>query len=149
MWVEASYLNSINEGSGLWAPGSGGRLTVEALVKSSLRAASAAALLVLTAASGHVTAQHDRSAATVSAPADGAATRPEPVDLAAVQRIKDEGLQRSQVMDTAWYLTDVHGPRLTNSPNIRAAAAWAARRLGEWGIANVRQESWGPFGRGW
>ena len=44
-------------------------------------------------------------------------------------RIKDEGLQRSQVMDTAWYLTDVHGPRLTNSPDIRAAATGPSKRL--------------------
>jgi len=73
----------------------------------------------------------------------------ERVDLDAVYRIKDEGLQRSQVMDTAWYLTDVHGPRLTNSPGIRAAADWATKRLGEWGLTNVRQDMWGPFGRGW
>jgi hypothetical protein len=73
----------------------------------------------------------------------------ERVDLDAVARIKEEGLSRSQVMDTVWYLTDVYGPRLTNSPAIRAAANWATRRLGEWGLANVRQETWGPFGRGW
>ena len=73
----------------------------------------------------------------------------ERVDLDAIYRIKDEGFQRSQVMDTLSYLTDIHGPRLTNSPNIRRAADWAMKRLGEWGIANVRQETWGPFGRGW
>jgi carboxypeptidase Q len=73
----------------------------------------------------------------------------ERVDLDAIYRIKDEGLQRSQVMDTLSYLTDIHGPRLTNSPNIRKAADWTTKRLTEWGIANVRQETWGPFGRGW
>jgi len=73
----------------------------------------------------------------------------ERVDLDAVYRIKDEGLQRSQVMETLSYLTDVHGPRLTNSPNIRKAADWAMKRLTEWGAANVRLEPWGPFGRGW
>jgi len=73
----------------------------------------------------------------------------ERVDLDAITRIKDEGLQRSQVMDTAWYLTDVHGPRLTNSPGLRAAADWTTKRLTEWGLANVRQEKWGVFGRGW
>ena len=51
-------------------------------------------------------------------------------------RIKEEGLQRSQVMDTLWYLTDVHGPRLTNSPGMRAAAAWAEDRLRDWGVAD-------------
>lgn len=74
----------------------------------------------------------------------------DPVDLEAIERIKDEGLDRSQVMDTAWWLTDVHGPRLTNSPRIRAAADWAVKRLSEWGLANVKQEPWGQeFGRGW
>jgi len=74
----------------------------------------------------------------------------DPVDLEAVQRIKEEGLERSQVMDTAWWLTEVHGPRLTNSPQMRAAADWAAKRLSEWGLANVTQEPWGQeFGRGW
>ena len=65
------------------------------------------------------------AATWAQAPASG----PERVDLDAIYRIKEEGLQRSQVMDTVWYLTDVHGPRLTNSPNIRAAAAWAMKRL--------------------
>jgi len=87
-----------------------------------------------------------RTQALVSGPQ---APRPDTADLDAVARIKDEGLQRSQVMDTLWYLTDVHGPRLTNSPAMRAAAQWAEGRLRSWGVANVREETWGPFGRGW
>lgn len=72
------------------------------------------------------------------------------VDLDAIQRIKDEGFERSQVMDTAWWLTEIHGPRLTNSPQMRAAADWAVKKLAEWGLANAKQEPWGePFGRGW
>jgi hypothetical protein len=86
---------------------------------------------------------------TLTAATWAQAPAPERVDLDALYRIKDEGLQRSRVMDTAWYLTDVYGPRLTNSPNIRAAADWAAKRMNEWGIGTVRQEPWGPFGRGW
>jgi hypothetical protein len=85
----------------------------------------------------------------ITALAPAAAPGDEPVDLQAVYRIKDEGLQRSQVMTVLSWLTDVHGPRLTNSPNIRAAAAWATRTLEEWGLANVRLETWGPFGPGW
>jgi carboxypeptidase Q len=77
------------------------------------------------------------------------APAPERVDLDAIYKIKEEGLQRSQVMDTAWYLTEVHGPRLTNSPNIRAAAAWTTARLTQWGLTGVKLETWGPFGRGW
>ena len=47
------------------------------------------------------------------------------------------------------YLTDIHGPRLTNSPNMRAAADWAMKSLTDWGMVNVKKEPWGPFGRGW
>lgn len=73
----------------------------------------------------------------------------EPVDLDAIYKIKEEGLQRSQTMELMTYLTDVHGPRLTGSPNIKAAAEYATARLTEWGLTNVDLESWGPFGRGW
>ena len=70
-------------------------------------------------------------------------------DPAAIAKFEDEGLQHSRVMETMSYLTDVYGPRLTNSPNIREAAEYAMKTLGSWGISNVREESWGPFGRGW
>jgi hypothetical protein len=73
----------------------------------------------------------------------------EPVDLQAIYRIKDEGLQRSKVMEIASYLTDVYGPRLTGSPNIRAAADWAVKEMQGWGLVNAKLEPWGPFGRGW
>jgi carboxypeptidase Q len=74
----------------------------------------------------------------------------EAVDYDALIKIKAEGLaQTSQVMETLSYLTDVHGPRLTGSPNARAAADWAMKRLTEYGLVNVKLEPWGPFGRGW
>src|SRR4051794_7430334 len=73
----------------------------------------------------------------------------ERVDLDAIYKIKDEGLNRSQVMDTLSYLTDVYGARLTGSPQIKAAADWTRTKLSEWELANVHLESWGPFGRGW
>jgi hypothetical protein len=57
---------------------------------------------------------------------------PEKVDLDAIFKIKDEGLNRSQVMDTLSYLTDVYGPRLTGSPQIKAAGDWAKKKLSEW-----------------
>jgi carboxypeptidase Q len=72
----------------------------------------------------------------------------EKLDLDAIYRIKEEGLQRSQVMELESYLTDVYGPRLTGSPHIREAAEYAQRTMKEWGLANVRLESF-PFGRGW
>ena len=70
------------------------------------------------------------------------------VDLDAVHRIREEALQNSQVMDHLFYLTDVSGSRLTNSPGFFSAADWVVKRLGEWGIS-AHQEKWGPFGRGW
>src|ERR1044072_867563 len=72
----------------------------------------------------------------------------EQVDLGAVHRIREEALQNSQVMEHLFYLTDVSGGRLTNSPGFFAAADWVVKRLGGWGI-NAHQEKWGPFGRGW
>lgn len=77
------------------------------------------------------------------------AARSDDPDLDALARIQEEGTKRSQMMDTVSYLTDVHGPRLTNSPQMRAAAEWAVGRLRSWDIPEVRTESWGPFGRGW
>ncbi len=90
--------------------------------------------------------------ALLMAGASGFAQSSEPVDLDAITRIKAEGFERTQVMDIAWWLTEVHGPRLTNSPQMRAAAQWAVARAKEWGLANVALEPWGPnsdFGRGW
>src|SRR4030095_11576908 len=72
----------------------------------------------------------------------------EKVDLDAVYRIKDEGLNRSQVMTIMSYLTDVHGPRLTNSPQMKAAAEWTKKKLLEWELVNVKFEPF-AFGRGW
>ena len=72
----------------------------------------------------------------------------EKVDLDAVYRIKEEGLQRSKVMEITSYLTDVYGPRLTGSPNFKEAADWTQKTLKEWGLANIHVEPF-PFGRGW
>ena len=66
-----------------------------------------------------------------------------------VERIKEEGLNRSQVMQTLSYLTDVIGPRLTNSPGMKRANEWTRSKLAEWGLQNAQLEAWGPFGRGW
>ncbi|HEY7447863.1 MAG TPA: M20/M25/M40 family metallo-hydrolase [Vicinamibacterales bacterium] len=70
-------------------------------------------------------------------------------DLAAVNAIKEEALQRSQLMDVLSYLTDVYGPRLTGSPNLKNAASYAVGKMREWGISSPGLEPWGPFGRGW
>jgi hypothetical protein len=69
-------------------------------------------------------------------------------DLAAIWKIKDEGLGRSQVMETLSYLTDVYGPRLSGSENIRKAGDWAVAKFKEWGLENAHVEKY-DFGRSW
>ncbi len=66
-----------------------------------------------------------------------------------IDKIKDEGLKNSQVMQTLSYLTDVIGGRLTNSPNMKRANEWTRDTMAKWGMQNAKLESWGPFGRGW
>ena len=70
-------------------------------------------------------------------------------DKNAITRIRDEGLNHSQVMQTLSYLCDVIGPRLTGSPNLGHANQWTKDRLESWGLVNAHLEQWGPFGRGW
>ncbi|MEO8573014.1 MAG: M20/M25/M40 family metallo-hydrolase [Pyrinomonadaceae bacterium] len=68
---------------------------------------------------------------------------------AAIDKIRDEGLNHSQVMQTLSYLTDVIGGRLTNSPNMKRANEWTRDTMAKLGMQNARLEAWGPFGRGW
>jgi carboxypeptidase Q len=72
----------------------------------------------------------------------------EPVDEAAIARIRDEGLNRSQVMDTAFWLTDRYGPRLNGSPEHEEAGEWVIERLRSWGVENLRKERF-TSGHGW
>ena len=85
----------------------------------------------------------------------------EKVDVATIALIRAEAEQHSQVMDIASWLTDFYGPRLTGSPNTKAAADWAVTTMRTWGLTNVHlerwdpydsgvmSESWGPLDRGW
>jgi hypothetical protein len=64
-------------------------------------------------------------------------------------KIRQEETQHSQIMRTMHFLTDVYGPRLTGSPNHKAAAEWAAKQMTEWGFVNAHLEPW-EFGHpGW
>jgi carboxypeptidase Q len=64
-------------------------------------------------------------------------------------QIRREATERSTIMESLHVLTDLHGPRLTGSPAIRAAAQWAADQLTAWGLVNARLEPW-EFGHpGW
>jgi carboxypeptidase Q len=70
------------------------------------------------------------------------------VDRVAVNGIIDQGFNHSEVMDTAAWLTDRIGGRMTNSPQMREAEAWTAQRFRDWGLSNVRADPF-EFGRGW
>lgn len=73
----------------------------------------------------------------------------EPVNNEAIQKIRKEGLENSKVMDIAFQITDVIGPRLANSPGIKRGRDWAVKYFNELGLKNAKQESWGDFGKGW
>jgi len=77
------------------------------------------------------------------------AQQAERVDLNAIYKIKEEGFQRSRVMEIMSWMTDVYGPRLTNSPGFRRAGDWAVKEMTSWGLVNVKLQPFGPFGRGW
>ena len=65
------------------------------------------------------------------------------------EKIKQEGLKNSRVMNIAFHLTDESGPRLTNSPGFLRAANWAKDELTRMGLVNATLEPWGDFGKGW
>ena len=75
--------------------------------------------------------------------------QPQPNPTDPIERIKDERMNRSQVMQTLSYLSEVIGPRLTASPAAKRANEWTRDTLAKWGLQNAHLEAWGPFGRGW
>ncbi len=90
-------------------------------------------------------AQTDGVGSSASMPSVNVYTAPK----ADIDKIRDEGLNRSQVMQHLSYLTDVIGGRLTNSPNMKRANEWTRDTMAKWGMQNAKLEAWGPFGRGW
>lgn len=73
----------------------------------------------------------------------------EKIDENANKIIRKYGMEQSQVMEIASWMTDVYGPRLTGSPMLDKATDWAVKTMKDWGMENVHTEKWGPFGRGW
>jgi carboxypeptidase Q len=73
----------------------------------------------------------------------------ESIDLNAYNAIREEGLERSHIMDYAGGLIDGIGPRLTGSPNMAKANAWTRDQLTKMGCVNAHLEDWGEFGMGW
>ncbi len=72
----------------------------------------------------------------------------QPADEALLAAIRDEGLERSQVMEHVVRLSDVYGPRFTGTPAIEEAGAWTMDTLRGWGLSNVHAERF-AFGTGW
>ncbi len=72
-----------------------------------------------------------------------------PVDLVMVAKIREEGLQRSQVMEFEGYLADVLGARLTLSRDMQRAQAWVQSQMTRMGLVNVTAEPFMDFGVTW
>lgn len=73
----------------------------------------------------------------------------EPVNTAIIAKIRAEGLDKSKALEIAHKITDVAGPRLSNSPGLKRAQDWAVKYFNEMGLKNVHLEAWGEFGKGW
>jgi hypothetical protein len=79
-----------------------------------------------------------------------AAQQVERIDLNVIHKIKTAEIGEGfggpggapPIMETLYNLTDRYGPRLTNSPQFRAAGEWAVKQLHEWGLSHVHLEKW-------
>jgi len=71
------------------------------------------------------------------------------VDLKMLAKIREEGLQRSQVMDLAGYISDVLGARLTLSSDMKRAQAWALEKMKDIGLENTALEPFMDYGVSW
>src|SRR5690348_13654519 len=71
-------------------------------------------------------------------PQGGAQSSLSPVPASVINKIREEGLERSQAMQTLSYLTDVIGPRLTGSPNLKRANEWTRDTLTKWGLEHAK-----------
>ncbi len=94
----------------------------------------------------------DKSSSTANAGAPSYES-PQPareeIDYAMYDRIRDEGLHHSHIMEFASALMDGIGPRLTGSPNLHRANEWTRDQLTAMGCVNAHLEDWGEFGMGW
>ena len=74
--------------------------------------------------------------------------RQDAIDRPMIDRIRQEGLERSRVMEFYSRFVTVDGPRLTGSPAHKASAEWARQRFAAMGLQNAQLEPF-EFGRGW
>jgi len=73
----------------------------------------------------------------------------ERVDQDVFWKIRQEGTANSKILQTLHMLTDVYGPRLTGSPNLKAAGEWAIEQMHAWGLTHGRLEPWDFARAGW
>jgi len=73
----------------------------------------------------------------------------EAIDTAVVGKIRRAEMSNSHIPMIAHYITDVSGPRLTNSPGYMRAGKWAVETMKKWGMSNAALEPWGNFGKSW
>jgi carboxypeptidase Q len=81
--------------------------------------------------------------------ASGVFAQTENLDTSMMLKIRDEGMNHSQVMEIVFNLTDANGPRLMQSPGYFRAANWAKNKLASWGLSKANLEAWGNWGKGW
>src|ERR671913_121556 len=73
----------------------------------------------------------------------------EKIDRDIQWKIRREATENSQILRTLHFLTDVYGPRLTGSPNLKAAQEWVVQETTRWGLKNAHLEPWNFGHPGW
>lgn len=73
----------------------------------------------------------------------------EAVDREVQWKIRREATDNSHLMRTLQVLTDVYGPRLTGSPNLKGASEWVVKETTAWGLKNAHLEPWSFGHPGW
>ena len=89
------------------------------------------------------------AAVTTVFAATSAPVAQEKVDSDIQWKIRREAMEHSQILRTLHFLTDVHGPRLTGSPNLKAAQEWVVQETTKWGLRNAHLEPWNFGHPGW
>jgi len=112
------------------------------------RFAPVAAISIGLALAAHA-ADKPKAAAPVVDPYAEVQPATEKLDLSAYQRIRDEEMTHSHIMEFGSALMDGIGPRLTGSPNLKKANEWTRDTLTKIGLENAHLEDWGEFGLGW
>lgn len=73
----------------------------------------------------------------------------EKVDGDVYWKIRREATDNSHIVRTLQVLTDVYGPRLTGSPNLKGASEWVVKETTAWGLKNAHLEPWNFGHPGW